>query len=159
MPPPLLPARAAPHPARRTARAVRVHAAPDDYRIVRGRRTPSPSPRPTQLQPYAPPEMRPVTSGRPAAPLQTISPLPWNPFAAPQQPTLAVTRVEGGFKASGKTAVITGGSQGVGRATALLFARKGCAGWLAPAAPACAACPASWCALPSKPLYEPIRAP
>ncbi len=32
---------------------------------------------------------------------------------------------ERAFKSSGKTAVITGGSQGVGRATALLFARKG----------------------------------
>lgn len=52
----------------------------------------------------------------------TASPFPPVPLRNPPQVAMPV---DGAFKASGKTVVITGGSQGVGRACAIKFAQKG----------------------------------
>lgn len=50
---------------------------------------------------------------------------PFFSSAPPKNPQHLTSPTDGAFKASGKTVVITGGSQGVGRACALLFAKKG----------------------------------
>ncbi|KAF5834889.1 hypothetical protein DUNSADRAFT_8193 [Dunaliella salina] len=86
----------------------------NDLRPMTQRREPG-------LKPYTPGEAL-VSNGGPGT---ANRPIGLSFPGSSSQTGLAMTKVRNSYKASGKTVVITGGSQGIGRATALLFARKG----------------------------------
>lgn len=71
-----------------------------------------------------------MATHNPGTPLTPFNPLMARedfsiPFVQPSSRLMPAQTVDGSFRTSGKTVIITGGSQGIGRATALLFSRKG----------------------------------